>query len=109
MGDAGEGLVDAESRLAERMEEREQEKRKARQGGKGPDPERARQLESFRLARTEMQRQLELTTHDTRKQQLKQAIAELDRRITELSKPYPGVTAVLYYHQATKHSFHRFA
>jgi len=87
MGDAGEVLVDAESRLAERMEEREQEKRKARQGGKGPDPERARQLESFRLARTEMQRQLELTTHEARKQQLKQAIAELDRRITELSKP----------------------
>ena len=86
MGDAGEGLVDAESRLAERMEEREQERRKARQSGRGPDPERARQLESCRLARTEMQRQLELTTHDTRKQQLKQAIEELDRRITELSK-----------------------
>ena len=41
MGDAGEGLVDAESRLAERMEEREQEKRKAKQAGKGADPERA--------------------------------------------------------------------
>ena len=86
MGDAGEGLVDAESRLAERMEEREQEKRKARQGGKGGDPERARQLESLRLARTEMQRQLEVTTHETRKKQLGQAIAELDRRIKELSK-----------------------
>ena len=86
MGDAGEGLVDAESRLAERMEEREQEKRKARQAGKGPDPELVRQLESFRLARTEMQRQLEITTHDARKQQLTQAIAELDRRITELSQ-----------------------
>ena len=86
MGDAGEGLVDAESRLAERMEEREQEKRKARQGAKGGDPERARQLESLRLARTEMQRQLDVTTHQTRKQQLGQAIAELDRRIKELSK-----------------------
>jgi hypothetical protein len=85
MGDAGEGLVDAESRLAERMEEREQEKRKAKQAGKGTDPERARQLESFRLARTEMQRQLELTMHDARKEQLKQAIAELDRRIAELA------------------------
>ena len=85
MGDAGEGLVDAESRLAERMEEREQEKRRAKQAGKGADPERARQLESFRLARTEMQRQLELTTHDARKEQLKQAIAELDRRIAELA------------------------
>ena len=85
MGDAGEGLVDAESRLAERMEEREQEKRKAKQAGKGGDPEKQRQLESFRLARTEMARQLEATTHDARKQQLKQAIAELDRRIKELS------------------------
>ena len=86
MGDAGEGLVDAESRLAERMEEREQEKRKARQGGASGDPERIRQLESTRLARTEMQRQLELTTNAARKQQLGNAIAELDRRIADLSK-----------------------
>jgi hypothetical protein len=86
MGDAGEGLVDAESRLAERMEEREQEKRKARQGVKTGDPERMRQLESLRLARTEMQRQLDAATHDARKHQLKQAITEIDRRVTELSK-----------------------
>jgi hypothetical protein len=86
MGDAGEGLVDAESRLAERMEEREQEKRRARQSAKGGDPERMRQIESLRLARTEMQRQRELTTHDARKQQLAQAIAELERRLEELSK-----------------------
>jgi len=86
MGDAGEGLVDAESRLAERMEEREQDKKKVRQVVKGGDPERARQLESFRLARTESQRQLELATHQVRKQQLGQVIAELDRRIAQLSK-----------------------
>jgi hypothetical protein len=86
MGDAGEGLVDAESRLAERMEEREQERRKARQAAKGTDPEQARQIESLRLARTEMQRQLEVATHAARKQQLSQAIAELDKRITTLSK-----------------------
>ena len=86
MSDAGEGLVDAESRLAERMEEREEEKRKARQGVKGGDPERAHRIESCRLARTEMQRQRELATHKTRQQQLDQAIAELDRRIAKLSK-----------------------
>ena len=86
MGDAGEGLVDAESRLAERMEEREQEKRQARQAAFSGDPERVRQLESCRLARTEMQRQLELTTHAARKQQLENAIGELDRRIADLSK-----------------------
>jgi hypothetical protein len=86
MGDAGEGLVDAESRLAERMEEREQEKRQARQASQAANPELARQLESCRLARTEMQRQLELATHEARKQQLKHALAELDKRIADLSK-----------------------
>jgi hypothetical protein len=86
MGDAGEGLVDAESRLAERMEEREQEKRQARQAASSGDPERLRQLESARLARTEMQRQLELTAHPARKQQLENAIKELERRITDLAK-----------------------
>ena len=34
MGDAGEGLVDAESRLAERLEEREEEKKRGRQVAK---------------------------------------------------------------------------
>ena len=86
MGDAGEGLVDAESRLAERLEELEEEKKRARQVGKSGDPERIRQFESCRLARTEMQRQLELATHPARRQQLDQAIAELDRRIKKLSK-----------------------
>lgn len=84
MGDAGEGLVDAESRLAERMEEREQERRNARQGMKGIDPERVRQTESLRLARTEMQRQMDSTAHAARKQQLSQAIAEIDKRLAAL-------------------------
>lgn len=86
MGDAGEGLVDAESRLAERMEEREQEKKRGRQALKGIDPERVRQLESFRLARTELQRQLELTAHQARRQQLGHALEELERRIAQLSQ-----------------------
>jgi len=85
MGDAGEGLVDAESRLAERMEEREQERQKARRSSAGIDPERARQHESLRLARTEMQRQLELTDNKARKQQLTQALAEIDKRMAALS------------------------
>ncbi len=84
MGDAGEGLVDAESRLAERMEEREEEKRKARLGSKQIDPERVRQRESLRLAKTELERQLNLTTNLARKQQLGHALAELDKRIAGL-------------------------
>jgi hypothetical protein len=85
MGDAGEGLIDADARIQERMDELEQERRKAKQGALHGDPEKARQLESHRLARTELQRQLESTTHQARKQQLTQAIAELDKRIKALS------------------------
>jgi hypothetical protein len=85
MGDAGEGLVDAESRLAERMEEREQEKRQARMGPVTTDPERVRETESLRLAKTEMQRQLDLTTSEVRRQQLAQALGELDKRLKALS------------------------
>ncbi|MGH9350325.1 MAG: hypothetical protein ACRD26_24005 [Vicinamibacterales bacterium] len=85
MGDAGEGLIDVDARLQERMDELEQERRKAKQGLPPGDPEKRRQIESHRLARTELQRQLERTTHQARKLQLTQAIAELDKRITALS------------------------
>ena len=85
MGDAGEGLVDAESRLAERMEEREQEKRQARMGPVTTDPERVRETESLRLAKTEMQRQLDLTTSDVRRQMLSQALGEIEKRLKALS------------------------
>jgi hypothetical protein len=86
MGDAGEGLIDADARLQERMDELEQERKKAKQGVLHGDPETARQIESHRLARTELQRQLESTTHQARKQQITQAIAELDKRIKALAK-----------------------
>jgi hypothetical protein len=86
MGDAGEGLIDADARIQERMDELEQERRMRKQGALQGDPEKARQLESHRLARTELQRQLEATTHQARKQQLTQAIAELDKRIKGLEK-----------------------
>jgi hypothetical protein len=85
MGDAGEGLIDAESRIQERMEEVERERaRKAVKPAR--DPEAVRALESLKLARTELERQLELTTHERRKSQIKDAIAELDRRIAEAGK-----------------------
>jgi hypothetical protein len=86
MGDAGEGLIDADARLQERMDELEQERRKAKQATLHGDPETTRQLESHRLARTELQRQLESTSHQARKQQLTEAIAELEKRIKALTK-----------------------
>jgi hypothetical protein len=85
MSDAGEGLVDAESRIQERMEELERE-RAERKRVDAPDPESVRALESLKLARAEFARQLEVTTHDRRRAQLTQAVAEVDRRIAEVSK-----------------------
>jgi hypothetical protein len=86
MGDAGEGLIDAELRIQERMEELEAERRAVKLKAPVKDPVRVRELESCRLARIEMQRQLDNTVHALRKEQLVQAVEELDRRMTELSK-----------------------
>ena len=83
MGDAGEGLIDAEGRIQERMEELERE-RKQQQGGKVVrDPEKVQALESLRLARTELDRQLAVTTNERRRAQIAEAIAEIDRRMKE--------------------------
>jgi hypothetical protein len=83
MSDSGEGLVDAEARLQEQIDAREQE-RKRRGGGPPKDPEKERERESIRLARVEMTRQLEATQHPARREQLQAAIAELDRRLASL-------------------------
>ena len=84
MGDAGEGLIDAQSRIQERLEEIERE-RAPRQGRTVRDPELVRALESLRLARTELERQLAVTTHERRKAQIAQAMVEIDRRMAEAS------------------------
>ena len=47
MSDSGEGLVDASSRLAERMDELEEERRQARNGAKRVDPVRAGAIEGW--------------------------------------------------------------
>lgn len=82
MGDAGEGLIDAESRIQERMEELERE-RAERKMQDVPDPEGQRAVESLKLARKEFQRQLTLTTNDVRRTQLTEALAEVDRRLAD--------------------------
>jgi hypothetical protein len=82
MGDAGEGLIDQDSRIQERMEELERERAKA-QTRDVRNPETVRALESLKLARTELERQLASTTHERRRDSIGQAMAELDRRIVE--------------------------
>lgn len=83
MGDAGEGLTDADGRIQERMEELERERTRQNHGKVIRDPEKKHALESLRLARMELDRQLVATTHERRRAQLHQAIAEVDRRMQE--------------------------
>lgn len=85
MGDAGEGLIDADARIQERMEELERE-RKQQAGKPIKNPEEMQALESLRLARTELERQLEATTNDRRRAQIQQAIEEVDRRMAATKK-----------------------
>jgi hypothetical protein len=85
MGDAGEGLIDAEGRIQERMEELERERSQQRGSKPVRDPEKVQALESLRLARTELGRQLAVTTHERRRAQIAKAIEEIDRRMKETS------------------------
>lgn len=85
MGDAAEGLIDADLRIQERMEELEQERRAQRKQGPTKDPVKVRELESCRLAQIEMRRQLETATHPARREQIVAAVAELDRRMQALA------------------------
>jgi hypothetical protein len=83
MGDGGEGLIDAEARIQERMEELERERRQTR-GKPVVNPEKVRAIESLRLARLELEGQLAVTTHERRRTQIGQAIEEVDRRMAAM-------------------------
>ena len=84
MADAGEGLIDAQNRIQERMDEREEERARRAMPQAQYDPEQLRRAESLRLAYTELSRQLEATTHTARRQQLTSALAELERQLESL-------------------------
>jgi hypothetical protein len=82
MGDSGEGLVDAEARIQEQIEEREAERRRRAGGAPKIDPEKQREVESLKLAKSELSRQREVTVHPVRQKQIDAAIAEIDRRLS---------------------------
>ena len=84
MGDSGEGLVDASSRIEERMEEIQDSRRKAKQGKSNLNPETMRALESLRLAKIDLERQLSTTVHEARRLHLQSALTEIDRRLSDL-------------------------
>jgi hypothetical protein len=81
MGDAGEGLVDAEARIQERMDDLEAERRRRSNGRRPIDAEKMREVESLRLAKSNLERQAETAAHPIRKQQLQLAIDEIDKRL----------------------------
>ncbi len=81
MGDSGEGLIDADARIQERMEELERERTRQQHGKPVRDTVKMEALESLRLARTELDRQLLATTNERRRTQIASAIEEINRRM----------------------------
>ena len=84
MGDGAEGLVDAQARIQDRLDELEQARMFSRRRVVR-DPEREQKLQSLRLARTDLQRQIDRGASGWRLEQLTRAVEELDRRIAELN------------------------
>jgi len=79
MGDGAEGLIDAQSKIQDRLDELEEQRRRPSRVVRNPD--REQRLQSLRLARAELTRQSAATAHPVRRQQLALALAEIDRRI----------------------------
>jgi len=78
MGDAGEGLVDAEARIQELMDQRDAD-RKAKANTVIVDAQAAERAYSKELVRASLRDQLAAATHPVRRQQLEAAIHDIDR------------------------------
>ena len=113
MGDAGEGLIDADARIQERMEELERERTRQQHGKPVRDPEKMHALESLRLARTELDRQLAATTNERRRDADRAGASQRStaawRPLEAASRAEAALCAVHAYHDGTKHHFQRFA
>jgi hypothetical protein len=77
MGDAGEGLVDADARIQELMDQREADK-KARANTVIIDAQAAERAYSKELVRASLRDQLAAATHPVRRAQLEAAIKDID-------------------------------
>ncbi len=83
MGDSGEGLIDAEARIQERIDERAAERE--RRLNRAPiDPQRQQEIESLRLSIAQLQQQAAAASHPVRREQLSLALKELEQRLEEL-------------------------
>jgi hypothetical protein len=81
MSDAGEALVDADARIQERMEDLARERTQSK-NRRGRDRAQVEAIESLKLARIELERQLAAAVHDRHRTQLTQAIEEVGRRMS---------------------------
>ena len=84
MGDSGEGLIDADSRIQELADEREAARRERRVPQAPVDPVKVTQVASLTLGLSELRRQLAATEHPVRKKQLTAAIADVEKRLAKL-------------------------
>ena len=84
MGDSGEGLIDADARIQELADEREAARRERRAPQVQVDPVKKTQVTSLTLGLSELRRQLDATEHPARREQIKLAIADLEKRIEVL-------------------------
>ena len=64
------------------MDAREHDRK--RRGPKVEDPEKHRATESLKLARADMERQLALTAHPVRKDQIAAALKEIDKKLASM-------------------------
>ena len=85
MADAGEGLIDAQNRIQERMDEREEERARRAMPQGDHDPEQLRRAESLRLAYTELLPELKsrgktalVITHDDKYFHIADRLVKLD-------------------------------
>lgn len=85
MGDAGEGLIDADARIQELADEREAARRERRAQKPQIDPVKNAQITSLKLGLAELKRQFDATEHPVRRKQLQAAIADVEKRLAKLA------------------------
>src|SRR5262245_59999297 len=85
MGDSGEGLVDAEARIQERMEEMQLERDRGKSPKSAKNPQLEREILSLKMARKQLEQQMKATTHEARRTQLTRAMDDVDTKIAALA------------------------
>lgn len=84
MGDAGEGLIDADARIQELADEREAARRERRSQKPQIDPVKNSEITSLKLGLAELKRQFDATEHPVRRKQLQAAISDVEKRLAKL-------------------------